>query len=170
MGRVRSSVTRHGLDLVICVAAVFSATGTALRHDGPEGWRAWAQGVVVAAVVLVLLLRRRYPIAAPAVVWGCSAGLTFVDDQLVTGQVGLFATGMCAALLLGNLSNLASRAWGSRWSSRARSWSWARTRPRPLAPVLRPAAVRDRLAGRLRAAGAGRGGACRAGARGAGRA
>ena len=103
MDRVQGLLARHGLDVVIVATAVVGALGTAHRDSAPTGWLRWVEAVVVATVVLVLVLRRRLPFAAPALVWACSAGLSFLDDELVTGQVGLFATGMCAALLLGNL-------------------------------------------------------------------
>jgi signal transduction histidine kinase len=59
--------------------------------------------VAVAGVVLTLLLRRRYPFGAPAVVWLASAALSFVDGELITSQGVVYIVGLAAALLLGNL-------------------------------------------------------------------
>ena len=63
----------------------------------------WFEVFAVAAVVLTLLWRRRFPFAAPAVTWLLSAALSFVDGLLIVDKAGLFVAGMGAALLLGNL-------------------------------------------------------------------
>lgn len=62
----------------------------------------WSEVVAIAAIVLGLLLRRRFPFAAPAALWLTSAALSFTDGRLVTGQPGLFVAGLGAAVLLGN--------------------------------------------------------------------
>jgi signal transduction histidine kinase len=84
-----------------------SALGTADRTDPsmPTGPAAWGEEVAIAGVVLALLLRRRYPFAAPAVLWLASAALSFVDGELITSQGIVFIVGLAAALLLGNLRN-----------------------------------------------------------------
>ena len=71
----------------------------------PTGPAAWAEAVAIAGVVLALLLRRRYPFGAPAVVWLASAALSFVDGELITSQGVVYIVGLAAALLLGNLRN-----------------------------------------------------------------
>jgi signal transduction histidine kinase len=38
--------------------------------------------------------------------WVCSAALSFLDGRLITDQAGVMVAGLCAALLLGNLSSL----------------------------------------------------------------
>lgn len=78
---------------------------TALRDDlehDPSGTLLWFEVVAVAAVVLTLLARRRYPFAAPAATWLLSAALSFLDGQLIADQAGVFVAGMGAAVLLGN--------------------------------------------------------------------
>ena len=69
MSRVWLFFSKYGLDLLIVVAAVESAIGTALRDDPghPTGPMLWFEVLAVAAVVLTLLARRRFPFAAPAV-------------------------------------------------------------------------------------------------------
>lgn len=96
---------KHGLDLLIVVAAVGSAVGTALRDDSgrPDGPTLWFEVIAVAAVVLTLLGRRRFPFGAPATMWLSSAALSFLDGRLIVNQGGLFAAGMGASVLLGNL-------------------------------------------------------------------
>ena len=105
MGRLLRVVTSYGLDLLVVVAAVESAVGTSLRTDdeAPHGARLWVEMVVVAWLVLVLIGRRRWPFAAPAVFWvGCAAA-SFLDGRLVSSQAGVFVAGLFAAVLLGSL-------------------------------------------------------------------
>ena len=107
MNRLRLVLVNHGLDALIVVTAVWSAVGTALRDDSdaPTGVALWFEVVATAVVVLALLLRRRFPFAAPATLWLVAAALSFVDGQLITSQPGVYVAGLGAALLLGNLRN-----------------------------------------------------------------
>jgi signal transduction histidine kinase len=105
--RSRQLLARYGLDALVVVVAIWGAAGTALRQ-GPSvatGATRTFEAVAVAAMVLILLLRPRFPFAAPATVWLVSAALTFLDGRLVTNQPGLFIAGLGAALLLGALRN-----------------------------------------------------------------
>jgi signal transduction histidine kinase len=101
--------SKYGLDVLIVLAAVSSAIGTATRPpaERPSGPMLWFEVVAVAAVVLLLLGRRQFPFAAPAGMWLVSAALSFVDGRLIVNQGGLFLAGMGAALLLGNLRRVA---------------------------------------------------------------
>lgn len=56
-----------------------------------------------AALVLALLARRRWPFAAPAALWVGAAALSLVDGYLVTSSAAVYAAGLVAAFLLGNL-------------------------------------------------------------------
>ena len=105
MSRVWRFLARYGFDLLIVGAAFESAIGTAARHDvdSPSGTRLWFESVAVAAVILALLARRRFPFAAPAATWISGAALSFVDGQLITSQASVFLAGMGAAVLLGGL-------------------------------------------------------------------
>jgi signal transduction histidine kinase len=107
VSRLRLVLVNHGLDALIVVTAVWSAVGTALRDDSdaPTGVALWFEVVATAVVVLALLLRRRFPFAAPATLWLVAAALSFVDGQLITSQPGVYVAGLGAALLLGNLRN-----------------------------------------------------------------
>jgi signal transduction histidine kinase len=98
-------LAKYGLDLLIVMAAVASAVGTAMRDDPDRatGPMLWFEMLAVAGVVLTLLARRRFPFAAPAATWLSSAVLSFIDGRLIVDQGGLFLAGMCAAQLLGNL-------------------------------------------------------------------
>jgi signal transduction histidine kinase len=107
VSRLRLFVSKYGLDALIVVAAVWGAAGTALREDRylQTGVASWLEVVAIAAIVLALLLRRRFPFAAPAALWLICATLSFLDGRLITGQPAVFLAGMGAALLLGNLRN-----------------------------------------------------------------
>ena len=106
VSRVWLFLSKHGLDLLIVVAAVDSAVSTASRDDAghPTGAMLWFEVFAVSAVVLTLLGRRRFPFAAPAVTWLLSAVLSFADGLLIVDKAGLFVAGMGAAVLLGNLA------------------------------------------------------------------
>jgi signal transduction histidine kinase len=105
MGRVWRFSAAWGLDVLIVGAAVASAFGTVLRTDSdrPDGVQLWFEAAAISLVLLTLCARRRFPFAAPAVVWIGSAALSFLDNQLITSQAGVFFCGMGAALLLGIL-------------------------------------------------------------------
>jgi signal transduction histidine kinase len=97
--------SKYGLDVLIVIAAVSTAIGTATRppSERPSGPMLWFEVVAVAVVVLLLLFRRRFPFASGAGMWLASAALSFVDGRLIINQGGLFLAGMGAAILLGNL-------------------------------------------------------------------
>ena len=105
VSRVWAFFSQYGLDLLIVIAAVESAVGTALRDDPdhPTGPMLWFESLAVAAVVLTLLGRHRFPFGAPAATWLSSTALSFIDGRLVVSQAGVYVAGMGAALLLGNL-------------------------------------------------------------------
>jgi signal transduction histidine kinase len=107
MPRIATLARRHGFDLLIVIGAVEGALEAALRQDAvlEPGTTAWVVIPVVPFVVLPLLMRRRYPFAAPLAVWLIAAGLSSIDGKLVTSIGVLFAAGMAAAFLLGNLQN-----------------------------------------------------------------
>ena len=109
MSRLRPFFARHGLDLLIVAAAAQSAVGTVLRQDPYRltGLMGWFEVAAIAAAVLVLLLRRRFPFGAPAALWLATAALSFLDARLVPAQGGVFVAGMGAAILLGNLRSRA---------------------------------------------------------------
>ena len=105
MSRFRQALRTRGLDVLVVVAALMAAAGTAVRSDPamPTGPAAWAEVAAIAGVVLALLLRRRYPFGAAATVWLACAALSFVDGELVPSQGVVFIVGLWAALLLGNV-------------------------------------------------------------------
>lgn len=106
--RIRRYLTRHGLDVLTGLLALVAGTGTAVRDGsgGPSGPLLLVEAVAVGGVVLILLLRHRAPFLAPAAMWLLSAGLSFLDGELIVHQASISIAGMVAAVLLGNLSDL----------------------------------------------------------------
>jgi signal transduction histidine kinase len=105
---LRRLVLRYGLDALIVIAAADTALETvAERSRHLAAGRLWLETVAITGVVLVLILRRRFPFAAPAVMWVASAALSFVDGELIIDRAGVFLAGMGAALALGNLRSQA---------------------------------------------------------------
>lgn len=105
MSRVWRFFATYGFDILIVVAAGASALGTALRDDAdrPTGLQLWVEAVAIAALILVLLVRRQYPFGAPALTWLGSAAISLVDGDLIPSQPGAFLAGMAAAFLLGGV-------------------------------------------------------------------
>ena len=97
-------VRRYGFDALIVLAAIVIALEAAFRDgaDPPTTTR-WFTVPALALIVLPLLLRRRFPFAAPAAVWVIAAGCAVVDGRLVVFSVISSVAGMVAAFLLGNL-------------------------------------------------------------------
>src|SRR5215207_4918150 len=103
LGYVRhvSLIRRHGLDLLIVLAAAAIALEIAFRDD--PGISAWIGVPVAAAIALVLLARRWFRFGAPALVWLLGAGISFADGELIGASAGVTVAGMAAAFLLGQL-------------------------------------------------------------------
>jgi signal transduction histidine kinase len=96
----------YALDALIAIGAIEAALEVAFRHDAQEPRTTlWFAVPAVAIVVLALLGRRRFPFMAPVSVWLLAAALSFVDGRVVVFSVSLYAAGMAAAFLLGNLAD-----------------------------------------------------------------
>jgi signal transduction histidine kinase len=98
---------RHGFDLLIAIGALEGALEVAFRHDaGRElSTSRWFAAPAAAAVVLVLLGRRRFPFGAPAALWVLAAALSLVEGWLVVSISSLYVAGLVASMLLGNVSD-----------------------------------------------------------------
>jgi signal transduction histidine kinase len=95
---------RLGIDLLVVLAALSAAVGTALRQDPlPTEWALWWEIPAIALAMLTLLGRYRFPFAAAAAVWLICGALSFIDGGLVPSQPAVLVAGLGAALLLGNL-------------------------------------------------------------------
>ena len=104
MSNLGPLVRRYGFDALIALAALVIALEGAFRDgvDPPTATR-WFTVPALALIVLPLLLRRRFPFAAPAAVWVIAAACSVIDGRLVVFSVIASVAGMVAAFLLGNL-------------------------------------------------------------------
>ena len=109
MSRLSSLARRHAFDLLIVLGALGGALEVLLRDDpsNEPGTEAWLAAPVIAAIVLLLLGRRRFPFAAPASLWVTSAAVSFLDGRLIVFPVAMYAAGLAAAFLLGSLRDQA---------------------------------------------------------------
>ncbi len=100
---------RHGFDLLIVVGAVAAALEVALNDDPAHepSTSLWFAVPAVAAIVLVLLARRRFPFAAPASFWLLGAAISFIDGALIVFTVAVYLAGLAAAFLLGSTRDAA---------------------------------------------------------------
>jgi signal transduction histidine kinase len=96
-----------GLDVLIVIAAVASAIGTAVRTDPerPDARLLVLEVVLISLIVLVLLARRQLPFVAPLALWIGAAALSFADGMAITSQAGVFLCGMGSSVLLGALKS-----------------------------------------------------------------
>jgi signal transduction histidine kinase len=104
VSRLGQLLRRYGFDALIVGAAVAGSLDVALRESphAPTS-SGWFAVPATALVVLPLLLRRRYPFAAPAALWGLAAAFSLIDGRLVVYSSAVFIAGLAAAFLLGNL-------------------------------------------------------------------
>src|SRR4051812_36548905 len=79
---------RHVIDLLIVCGAIVAAV------DEPAA----------ALVFLPLLVRDRFPVAAPAAVWVYASALSFADGRIIPTTLAAMLAGMAAAFLLGQRS------------------------------------------------------------------
>ncbi len=96
-------VRRYGLDVLLGLLVATTAVEVALRPDLAPSWPALA---LVGTMVVPLLVRHRFPFAAPAAYWVLAAAMSLVDPLLVPSLNGLYLIGMVAAYLLGNLPDV----------------------------------------------------------------
>jgi signal transduction histidine kinase len=92
---------RYWFDALVLAMAGIGVTGAILgrgRELGPEG-PLWFDVLAMLAIVLPLLVRRRFPFGAPAAVGVAAALISFVDKTVVPYDGVTFLVG-CAALFL----------------------------------------------------------------------
>jgi signal transduction histidine kinase len=89
----------------VVLLAIDGMVEVVIRRDAPDAPRTtlWFAVPALAALVLPLFARRRFPFAAPVAFWLLAAGITFVDGQLLAFTTSTFVLGMGVAFLLGNL-------------------------------------------------------------------
>jgi signal transduction histidine kinase len=107
VSRLWSLPRRHGLDALIAVAVLESGLAVVLAGHSGDAPRTshWFAAPAAALIPAPLLARRRFPFAGPAFVWLLGAAISLVDGRIVTFNAATFASGLAAALLLGNLAD-----------------------------------------------------------------
>jgi signal transduction histidine kinase len=103
VSRKRSLVRKYWFDGAIALLAIVGLLEFAIRDE--QSSSPWFAVPAVAALVLLIVARRRFPFAAPAAYWLLAAAIAFVDAVLLPSIQSLFVVGMAAAFLLGNLRN-----------------------------------------------------------------
>jgi signal transduction histidine kinase len=109
----RSDLAReYWFELLIGVMAVAAMLELVVRRNSPAAPSTplWFSVPAIELLVLLLVLRRRFPFAAPALYWLLSAALTFVNGWLVPFVGSLGVVGLATAFLLGNLRD-ERKAW-----------------------------------------------------------
>jgi signal transduction histidine kinase len=98
-------VRTYAFDAMVVLGTIAAAVGVAVRGDSAlaPGTPLWFAVAAVMLVILPLLLRHRFPFAAPAALWVVAAALSFVDGRLIANTGGAFLAGFVAAFLLGHL-------------------------------------------------------------------
>ncbi|HTX71117.1 MAG TPA: sensor histidine kinase [Thermoleophilia bacterium] len=93
--------------MLIVIAAIEAVLELALRSDPLRAPKTplWFAIPAIVLVVLPLLGRRRFPFAAPVLLWLAAALLSFIDGRLIVFASGVYVAGMLAAYLLGNLGD-----------------------------------------------------------------
>src|SRR5438105_1543373 len=72
-------------------------------RDSPAAPRTlWFALPAIAAMVLPIFARRRFPFGAPAAYWFLAVGVAFIDWRLIPFAVSLFVVGLAVGFLLGN--------------------------------------------------------------------
>jgi signal transduction histidine kinase len=114
MSGLRLAAREYWLDGAIALLALVGLLDFAIRRGDPgvpKASLAFA-AAVVAALVLAVFARRRFPFAGPAVYWILAASIAFVDALLIPFMNSLFPVGMAVAFLLGNLRDAVRAAIG----------------------------------------------------------
>jgi signal transduction histidine kinase len=107
VSRIWALARRYGFDALVVVATVEATLVVAFRVDSenaPQTTR-WFTVPATAAMILPLLLRRRFPFAAPFTVWLFGAVFSSIDGRLIPFTPAISAAGLAGAFLLGNLNN-----------------------------------------------------------------
>jgi signal transduction histidine kinase len=114
MSRIRQLARVYWFEGTIVLLAGVGLLELAVRRDEPGAPTSSMLFAVtaVAALVLVLCARRRFPFGGPAAYWLLAAGISFVDWNLLPFMQSFFVIGMAAAFLLGNVGHRLKAALG----------------------------------------------------------
>lgn len=104
MNRVRTLTRDYWFELLIGVLVAAGMLELVLGSGSPAApaLPLWVSMPALAALVLPLFLRRRFPFAAPAAYWLIAAALSFLDGRLIPFIGSLGVVGFATGFLLGN--------------------------------------------------------------------
>src|SRR5687768_3330747 len=102
--RLSSVLERHAIDALVVALALAGETEIAIR-----GW-SFASAAVVLLVTLPLLLRRRFPFAAPVFAFAAVGGMALVDPSAVAEGSSVVLAGFLLAFWLAGGDNEGQRA------------------------------------------------------------
>jgi signal transduction histidine kinase len=105
MNRIRYVVREYWFELLIGFLAIAGMLELVVGRNlpGAPATSLWFSVPAIGVLVLLLVLQRRFPFAAPVAYWLMAAALTFVDGLLIAFVGSLGVVGLAAAFLLGNL-------------------------------------------------------------------
>jgi signal transduction histidine kinase len=111
MSRLWPTARSYWFDAAVALLAFVGLLELAVRPGAPSSTM-WVAVPAIAALVLTIVARRRFPLAGPAAYWLLGAGISFVDPVLIPSMQSLFPIGMAVAFLLGNLRDALRSALG----------------------------------------------------------
>ena len=105
VNEIRDAAREFWFELLIAFLAIAGMLELVVGRDAPgaPSTSLWIAIPTVAALVLPLFARRRFPFAAPAAYWILAAVISFGDGLLLAFIGSLGVVGLASALLLGNL-------------------------------------------------------------------
>ena len=105
MTRFQPLARDYWFELLIAVLALAGMLELVVGRDSPGAptTSLWFSIPAVAALVLPLFFRRRFPFAAPTAYWLIAGALSFVDGVLIPFIGSLGVVGLATAFLLGSL-------------------------------------------------------------------
>jgi signal transduction histidine kinase len=105
VSRIGHLVRTYGFDVLVVLLTTAAIVEVAARRDAADAPRTtlWFCIPAIAIAVAALFGRRRFRFAAPAAYWLVAAAASFVDGRLFPFTTSVFAIGMAASFLLGNV-------------------------------------------------------------------
>jgi hypothetical protein len=119
VSQVRDLARRYWFDVLVAVLAVVAMLEVALGRGSPGAPQTtlWFCVPAIAALVLPVFARRRFPLAGPAAYWLLAAGISALDPLLIPYTEALFPIGMADAFLHRRTHHAPPRAtlWRAGW-------------------------------------------------------
>ena len=115
MSRIRDLAREYWFEALIALMAIAGMLELVVGRDSPgaPSTTLWVTGPAVAALVLPLFARRRFPFAAPAAYWFLAAALSFVDGLLIPFIGSLGVEGRRPRSSSGTCGKASRPAWAS---------------------------------------------------------